>query len=317
VIVRGIVLMSFAVKAAILSSVPSPKARRRALTGTALIGSMALALGALGALPSHATALDSFCLEPEALETSPFRVRGCEVEEQASEEEVLERARENARLKRLEAESLSQPVTTLDVHTKIQWATRSVEFKISTPSYRAAVVLVIRHGRWSHTSRGRQGPVAGVEETRLPCTGGTYTYTVTAQTNVGPALEKRGRFRNPFTLSNCSGPGIADLHWHQEGVGPPGAGYWVRETITLRACATQGTLRILVTEQKRAGNGCVEAEGFHTFRVGQNEPCQLHSVSWRLSERLFGIGEYRLRTAVADWHGRESRPEYRSATTTD
>jgi hypothetical protein len=112
-------------------------------------------------------------------------------------------------------------------------------------------------------------------------------------------------------------PRIASLRWREQGVGPPGPGYRVRESITLRACAVRGRLAIRVREQKQGFDGTVVAEHFRKFRVRQKRRCQRHEVAWRLGDRFFGIGKYVVRTSIVDAFGRESAPVFRSSKVTD
>jgi hypothetical protein len=111
-------------------------------------------------------------------------------------------------------------------------------------------------------------------------------------------------------------PSIARLRWRARGVNP-GRNYFVRETIRVRACAPRGPLTIHIAEQKLAFDDTVQAKRSRNVFQRQSRRCQLHTVSWKLGDRFFGIGKYVVRTTVIDAFGRESPPVSRSSTTTD
>jgi hypothetical protein len=101
-----------------------------------------------------------------------------------------------------------------------------------------------------------------------------------------------------------------------EGIGPPGPTYYVLVSAHFRACTAKGRLAVRIRERKEIG-GYVKAEHFRRFSVAQRRRCTRHAVTWRLGDRFFGIGYYKLRLKVKDRFGRESEPRFSSHFTAD
>jgi hypothetical protein len=108
-------------------------------------------------------------------------------------------------------------------------------------------------------------------------------------------------------------PHIATLRATLTGVGPPGTGYEVIVTGGLRVCAQNGRLTVRVREQSTGFDDppTVTAQNFRKFFLRQRQRCQRHVVRWKLGDRFFGIGVYRLRFQVQDADGELSRSVFR------
>lgn len=113
-------------------------------------------------------------------------------------------------------------------------------------------------------------------------------------------------------------PRIERLRATLTGVGPPGTGYEVIVTGSMRVCAQTGRLVVRVREQNTGFDNppTVTAENFRKFFLRQRARCQRHVVRWELGDRFFGIGVYRLRFQAVDRDGEFSRSVFRRFETT-
>jgi hypothetical protein len=95
-----------------------------------------------------------------------------------------------------------------------------------------------------------------------------------------------------------------------------GGRYFLRVHVALRVCAVRGRSLAILSETKRLGRLTV-GSGLHSFRFRQRKGCQSHKFSWRLSDRLAGVGTYKVAATISDADNQVSKTVSRKSVTTD
>ena len=114
-------------------------------------------------------------------------------------------------------------------------------------------------------------------------------------------------------------PSIASLRVTQTAVGAAGPNYSVMVAGHVRVCAQKGRLVVRVREQLTGFDDppTLVSENFRHVSARQTARCQTHVVRWKLGDRFFGVGVYRLRFQAVDRNGVASRAVFRRFQTTD
>jgi hypothetical protein len=114
-------------------------------------------------------------------------------------------------------------------------------------------------------------------------------------------------------------PSIAGLRVTQTAVGAAGPNYSVMVAGHVRVCAQKGRLIVRVREQLTGFDDppTLVSENFRRVSARQTGRCQTHVVRWKLGDRFFGVGVYRLRFQAVDRDGVASRAVFRRFQTTD
>jgi hypothetical protein len=114
-------------------------------------------------------------------------------------------------------------------------------------------------------------------------------------------------------------PSIASLRVTQTAVGEAGPGYSVVVAGHVRVCAQKGRLVVRVREQLTGFDDppTLVAQNFRKLSTRQSARCQTHVVRWKLGDRFFGVGVYRLRFQAVDRDGVASTSVFRRFQTTD
>lgn len=132
--------------------------------------------------------------------------------EQEEAKELQEEAEENA----ARAAAHAQPVTTLRVHTAVDCANESCThpgrnlrnpgdtlLSIKTSPFAHVTITLKRHGRYvAHEEASSDGSTFLYVNWTCKLPGGTYSYVITAQSDVGPALVRKGSFK-PISAARC------------------------------------------------------------------------------------------------------------------
>jgi hypothetical protein len=87
----------------------------------------------------------------------------------------------------------------------------------------------------------------------------------------------------------------------------------------VRVCAQKGRLVVRVREQLTGFDDppTLVAQNFRKLSTRQSARCQTHVVRWKLGDRFFGVGVYRLRFQAVDRDGVASTSVFRRFQTTD
>jgi hypothetical protein len=87
----------------------------------------------------------------------------------------------------------------------------------------------------------------------------------------------------------------------------------------VRVCAQSGPLVLRVREQSTRFDDppTVVAENFRKLSAHRGARCQAHVMRWKLGDRFFGVGVYRLRFRALDRDGVASTSVFRKFETTD
>jgi len=95
-------------------------------------------------------------------------------------------------------------------------------------------------------------------------------------------------------------------------------GYSVIVTLRFKSCLLPGHFVANIRERKESGDGQVLAAAYmHRDEHQHTSACEWHSESWKLADRFFGVGYYRVRLILTDRRDNNSRPRYASRLTTD
>jgi hypothetical protein len=133
---------------------------------------------------------------------------------------------------------------------------------------------------------------------------------------LGRLLRRLGQLmRRPSAAAAHADPKITNMQMRLTGHNP-GPGYYVRVRIRLRVCAVRGPARVVLGETLRIGG-----DVFSTHRRGrhfdQTAACQRRTFKWRLAEKFFGVGTYRVAATVTDKDAQVSNTVSRRQTNND
>jgi hypothetical protein len=206
-------------------------------------------------------------------------------------------------------------------------------------SYKPKTVVLgagtpIRDVQWitygGETARGHG--MFGVNDCQPTCASGHVTSEPTAFTVSyrGPCKGKDSyrlisipiRGLHDFALEDCgsakeSAPRLQSVKRIEAGHGPHGVGYFVTETLRFRACGATGDLTAEVEESKSLGDETTASEKFERPLGPPGAGCASYHLTWRLSDRMFGAGEYTLTLRVRNAEGKQSKAVVMSDTVTD
>jgi hypothetical protein len=150
------------------------------------------------------------------------------------------------------------------------------------------------------------------------CEVGKPQYTVVTYhfPNGGPLPKDDGKFDFPCPKRRHANPRIRRMRLHFSTHRAGNGRYFVRVRAALRVCAVRGRSSAVLSETKKLG-GRTFGSGIHSFHFRQRRACQSHSFSWRLGDRLLGVGTYRVLATVSDADGQFSKTVSRRSVTTD
>lgn len=117
-------------------------------------------------------------------------------------------------------------------------------------------------------------------------------------------------------------PRIVSSHFSLVGHTPSGAGYYVTVNARYRVCDdSRGRLLTRVRETKTNGGSFLFASAQWSYRpfapAAFSQNCKTYRKQWRLRDRFFGVGSYRVRLHVRDGGGKWSNTVSRAWFTSD